>query len=283
VIPTALEHWSLEVVRQLAASGVLENDFYDFKADLQPADHQRKAVAAFANTGGGFLVFGVTNDRQVNGVQNAEMVRDFGNKLTTGLEPSVEYAFATPHVVTQGSWVFICHVPRSTRGPHAVLAKDAWVFYKRTASGSCVSATRDEIRSAFLDSGRRQSELAWLRADVQRIRDLAYRVNLKSFKRAYDLDVLLTRMEASQLRTLLVSVFEYIGRSSTLVAGLQELVERCGKIDVALAAMAQHAMRDRDRSYSGTGVDAHDLVRHHVPDTVMLADRLLLELDRVVK
>jgi hypothetical protein len=118
---------------------------------------------------------------------------------------------------------------------------------------------------------------------VQRIRDLAYRVNLKSFKRAYDLDVLLTRMEASQLRTLLVSVFEYIGRSSTLVAGLQELVERCGKIDVALAAMAQHAMRDRDRSYSGAGVDAHDLVRHHVPDTVMLADRLLLELDRVVK
>ena len=90
MIPTKLEDWTLEAIKAVAESGVNENDIYDFKADLQPADHQRKGVAAFANTRGGFLIFGVTNDRKLEGVENIELPRDFGVKLKTGLEPSVD-------------------------------------------------------------------------------------------------------------------------------------------------------------------------------------------------
>ena len=56
---------------EIAASSVPENDWYDLKGNLQgQAEHQRKALAAFANTQGGFLIFGVTNDRQVLGAEN---------------------------------------------------------------------------------------------------------------------------------------------------------------------------------------------------------------------
>jgi hypothetical protein len=50
--PASLGGWTLSLVREIAASGIAENDWYDFKAGLQPAEHQRKIVAAFANTEG---------------------------------------------------------------------------------------------------------------------------------------------------------------------------------------------------------------------------------------
>lgn len=114
-------------------------------------------------------MFGVTNDRKVVGVENKELARDFGNKLTKNVEPSVDYNFGVPFAIENGRHVFVCHVPRSSSGPHAVFLNDAWVFLKRTAAGSNVSATFDETRSAFLDARRRRSELAWLRTEVQRM------------------------------------------------------------------------------------------------------------------
>jgi len=70
VIPYRHEDWTKDAIRRVADSRITENDAFDFKADLQPAEHQRKTVAAFANTRGGFLIFGVTNDRQIVGVAN---------------------------------------------------------------------------------------------------------------------------------------------------------------------------------------------------------------------
>ena len=44
MIPTRLSEWNLEAVRSVAASGIAENDLLDLKADLQPAEHQRKTI-----------------------------------------------------------------------------------------------------------------------------------------------------------------------------------------------------------------------------------------------
>lgn len=153
-IPESLAGWTLDVVRQVAASGVAENDAFDLKGDLQPAEHQRKPVAAFANTRGGFLVFGVTNDRQVVGVENGELPRDFGIKLGAELEPSVEYEFGVPHKLDTGRMIFVCHVPRSNRGPHAVLTQTGCLFLKRSPSGSNIPMTYEEVRSLFTLSAR---------------------------------------------------------------------------------------------------------------------------------
>jgi hypothetical protein len=176
VIPTRLEHWTLEVIQALADSGVNENDVYDFKADLQPADHQRKSVAAFANTRGGFLIFGVTNDRELEGVANAELPRDFGTKLKTGLEPSVEFRFRAPLEVSPGKNVHVVEVPRSLRVPHAVSLNGTWTFLKRTAAGSNDSMTYEEIRLAFQDTETRRTKLALLSSELSHIAWVAERL-----------------------------------------------------------------------------------------------------------
>ena len=116
MIPDTIEQWTLETVQALAQQGVLENDTFDFKADLQPADHQRKTVAAFANTRRGFLAFGVTTGRE-------------------------------------GRTVFVCHLPPSRRGSHAVTVNNVLGFFKRGASSSCVPATFEGDTRRLLGHG----------------------------------------------------------------------------------------------------------------------------------
>ncbi len=250
--PARLEDWTLELVREIAASSIPENDWYDLKANLQgQAEHQRKVVAAFANTQGGFLVFGVTNDRLVVGLDNPELPRDFGNKLTHGLNPSVALRFGAPLPVTERLAVWVCEVPRSQRVPHGVLVNDHWIFPKRTEAGSNVSMSVEEIRGMFLDSGRRENELSWLLAEVGRIRDLGEHVNRQiTSDTGSDLDLMLVRFDVSQLKALLVSVFGFIGKNVTLVQQLHDVIERCGKVDAVLAPMAAFAVLPKDRSYS---------------------------------
>lgn len=277
--PSRLEDWTIALVHEIAASGTSENDWYDLKADLQgKADHQRKVVAAFANTQGGFLVFGVTDDRRVVGLDSPELPRDFGNKLIHGLNPSVAFRFATPLPVAGGAAIWVCEVPRSQRGPHGVLMNDHWVFPRRTESGSNVSMNVEEVRGAFLDSGRRQNELAWLRAEVDRIRDLAERVNQQASVGAIsDHDLVLTRFDVAQIRTLLVSVFGFIGKNPRLVEQLHAMIERCSKVDAALAPVAAFAALPKDRSYSGAGGGWRSLLLTNLPEIAITA-RLVIRL-----
>ncbi|TKB92716.1 MAG: ATP-binding protein [Nitrospira sp.] len=176
MIPTRLSEWNLEAVRSVAASGIAENDLFDLKADLQPAEHQRKIVAAFANTRGGYLVFGVTNDRQVVGVSNDELLRDFGSKLSTGIEPSVEFRVGAAIPVSVGRNVFVVEVPRSTRVPHAVLQNGNWAFLKRSASGSNYPMSYEEIRLAFQETDMKRSKLALVASELDLIEAVAGRV-----------------------------------------------------------------------------------------------------------
>ena len=176
MIPSGLDQWNIDAVKLITASGIAENDVFDLKADLQPAEHQRKVVAAFANTRGGYLVYGVTNDRQVIGVENEELPRDFGTKLRSGLEPSVEFKFAPPIAISPGRSVFIVEVPRSSRVPHAVQINGSWQFLKRSAAGNNDAMSYEEIRLAFQDTEMKRTKLALVASELDLIEAVAARV-----------------------------------------------------------------------------------------------------------
>jgi hypothetical protein len=223
-------------------------------------------------------VFGVTNDRQVMGIDNPELPRDFGNKLTHGLNPSVPFRFSAPMTVSGAASIWVCEVPRSLRGPHAVLINDHWLFPRRTESGSNVSMNVEEIRASFLDSGRRLNELAWLRAEIDRIRDVAERVNREG-KGASDLDLVLTKFDVSRIQPLLGTVFSLVNQNPALVKAIHALIERCERVDGVLAPMVAFAVLPRDRSFSGTRHDWRRFLLENVPQISIESRNVVGSLD----
>ena len=69
MIPTDLSGWTIEVIESLLARKSFESDLFDYKRQLPRPKEKggqlrlRKECCAFANTEGGFLVYGVDDDR----------------------------------------------------------------------------------------------------------------------------------------------------------------------------------------------------------------------------
>jgi len=282
VIPEALDGWTLEKIHGITAAGVTENDRFDLKAGLQTAEHQRKTAAAFANSEGGFLVFGVTNDRRVEGVTNVELVRDFGSKLRDGVSPSIEFRFADhPHALGSKLLVYIAHVPRSARGPHAVYLNNAWTFLKRTAAGSNDPMTYEEIRAAFTDLRRRQRELKWLKAEVERLGVLAEKMQPDAT--ATTLGQLTTRFDLGQLKAIRLSLFDDIGDNPVLVSWLDRLDEACTQVNEVLAPIATFATVPRGGSVSQSRTSSESLTfaLKKATQIVIAVRRIVAELEKL--
>jgi len=257
IVPATLAGWTLQKIEETARASITENDLFDLKADLQTAEHERKTVAAFANSAGGFLVFGVTNDRRIEGVSNTELVRDFGIHLRDKMSPSVEFRFADrPHPLPNGRLVYVAHVPRSARAPHAVYVNGAWAFLKRSPAGSNDPMTYEEIHAAFTDANRRLRELAWLKAEVGRLRVLAENMHPNApASEARPLSRITTRFDIGQLRAIRLSLFDDLSRQPVLISALDELEAHCTNINEALAPLTVFALVPRDRSFSGSRHD----------------------------
>lgn len=293
MIPENLDGWTLEHIATLLRQGVFESDRFDFKEKLPSREpggalRLRKACAALANANGGFLIFGVKDDkgltpedRLVGVASSDDFPANFGN-FPAAAEPSVEWSLRNPPLpLTAGRAIHIVHVPASARKPHAVLDDGRWWFCKRTAKGT-EAMSYEEVRDAFGDAERRRGELAWLRAELDRLRDLAHRMNIDASWDHNRLEMLFTRFDASQMRTVLLPVFGYIGGDTMLVGMIQDVAERCMRLDAALAPLAAHAILPRDRSFAGT-TDPRELIRAEVPQIAMTAARAMEQLDRLLR
>jgi len=148
--PTRLQDWTLENITGLLKSGAFEPDRFDFKEQLphskDPADklHLRKSIAAFANSGGGFLIYGVKDDRtlpvkeRMIGVPTqVELPRDFGN-FPTLCEPSVEWRMLPVPIKlkTRSRVLHVFEILSTWKRPHAVFHENAAYFMKRTNKGN---------------------------------------------------------------------------------------------------------------------------------------------------
>jgi hypothetical protein len=179
VIPSTLAGWTLPVVENLVHRALFEPEHFEYKEQLPNSKDDgakrrlRKACCAFANSDGGFLIFGVHDDRKKNpedrllGIdQSIKFQEQFGN-FPGECSPSISWDFNPEGLkLPSGKLLHVVHIPKSWNGPHACGSKDGgWDFAKRSNKGDEGMAI-DEIRGAFLGLYEKRLKLQLMRTEL---------------------------------------------------------------------------------------------------------------------
>ncbi|MGA9149363.1 MAG: ATP-binding protein [Candidatus Nitrosopolaris sp.] len=172
-VPNTLEGWNYEIIRQLVIEGYYETDTFDFKPVLTPRHQDQKkrddyiqqllnTVCAFANTYGGFIVFGIEDQKnkkgedRIVGLDRTDLGAEFGDKIKN-IDPTVYYTFKNPPIKThdKDKVIFVVHIPRSMTRPHMV---STGRFYYRTNRGNNIM-NYNEVKGEFLAYEERRYKL----------------------------------------------------------------------------------------------------------------------------
>ena len=174
-LPTTVNGWTLDMIEKLVDQGYLETDFYDFKAELSgkdPKHNQRltTTACAFANTRGGFIVFGVKDigdkrqaDRVEGIVPNKDLAKEFGDRIR-GASPNILFEFSNPPLTIKNSnkVLFVVQIPVSPNRPHTT---SEGAFYYRTNEGNKMM-NYEQIRESFLQYEERRTKMKLLLVEL---------------------------------------------------------------------------------------------------------------------
>lgn len=184
MVPRSLNEWSIDAIVRLLEAGTHESEEFDFKEALPHASDEgsklrlRRGCCAFANSGGGFLVFGIVDDRsraprdRLVGIDSSV---DFPNQFggyPSGCAPSVHWEFTNPPIrLNAAKVIHVVYLPQSWRAPHGVVdSNGAWRFTKRTNKGT-EDMSIEEIRSGFLNFYEKRLRLQLLDAELVALND----------------------------------------------------------------------------------------------------------------
>jgi len=154
VPPKNLEEWSISTIDSLVEQRYPELDALDFKEKM-PDDFE-KDICAFANSGGGFVVFGIS------GKDKAEVKRPLSDEhnIIQKLTGKMALIDPTPIISTKKiedgvNFYLVLEIKNSSHlKPFSV--KNPVIFYIRF-NGSSQPASKTVILNLFSDSiGRRQ-------------------------------------------------------------------------------------------------------------------------------
>lgn len=158
----------------LISNGVAEGRTIDYKRTLPgSSDGDKKEFLAdassFANTGGGDLVYGLSEvnglPTQIEGLQAADLdleIQRLDSILNAGLSPRIRYAIRA--IKTSAGPVLVLRVDRSWSGPHRVVFQGQDRFYGRNSAGK-YSLDVNELRAAFTLSSSVREHIRAFRVD----------------------------------------------------------------------------------------------------------------------
>ena len=190
MIPKTLDEWTLPVIEELLAQGYYENEHFDFKQMLPYGKNDNgkegkirllKTCCAFANSSGGFLIFGVTDDvsapvsnRLVGIPTEKEFLVEFGH-FPSQCIPSVKWKPKDqPIRLPSGSVLHVIQIYKSWDVPHCFedyrwgTPHEWYCFTKRTNKGD-EYMSYEEIRIAFLQYYEKRLKLQLLQAELKAI------------------------------------------------------------------------------------------------------------------
>ncbi|HLW01265.1 MAG TPA: ATP-binding protein [Ktedonobacterales bacterium] len=187
---TKLSDWSVDWVREILDTDREEDTFLEFKADINPinpkdpkeANHTyniRKALTSFANTLGGFVVFGISDKQKASGwdrlcgIANAkEFGKQLANKASGGkVIPGVTFEgpvfFDIPHA-GQTYRVAVVKVASGELKPYAIVTdNDGLLHFWMRGTQTAVAMTYPSLTRAVEASTQLRNWLAALYLDCE--------------------------------------------------------------------------------------------------------------------
>lgn len=242
MIPTSLTQWTADIIVDLLTKGYYETDSFDFKEKLpHPSDDKgklrlTKSCASFANSGGGFLVFGVADDkslppadRLVGLAPTLDFPEHFG-VYPQRCMPSVNWTFCNPPLqLLNGNVVHVVYIPKSANAPHTCQgAQDGLLFMKRTNKGD-EFMTYEEIRLAFLQYYEKRVKLQLLRAELQALTNQARSFIISEDQRSSGYS--LGSLDVTVIETVLADIYTIIADNVELLETLYRIRGMCRTIN----------------------------------------------------
>lgn len=255
---TSLEDWNAEAILTLLDRDEGEGYFHDFKTALNAPDPShnrniRKAAASFANTSGGFLVFGVKDKAQAAGRERfigisdvSEFAKQLTNKLS-GNEVVPPVAFEGPRVIPiehSGSPrnVVVVRVPESQLKPHGISESGGPLEFWMRGNSTAVVAPYASIMKMVQESSDTRNWLAALYLDADYIDTFADQMVIAEAEREVSIPVvritaLINSDQSSQVIARIPTDVELI-RLIWAVRGQIDMVNSFRDMMIALQATA---------------------------------------------
>lgn len=236
MIPRALSDWSIEIITGLLSSGIHESEEFDFKVALPHSKDEtgkarlRETCCAFANSiGGGFLVFGVHDDRtrtatdRLTGMDASEDFPARFGDFPRLCSPSVHWVFRNPPLrLPTDAVIHVVYIPPSWKAPHAYGDVDqGWRFTKRTNKGT-EGMSIEEVRGMFLSFYEKRLRLQLLDTELALIESNASTAIIAEpdkIESTFSLVTLGTHM----IESLVIDTYPLTAASPPLISTLNQL------------------------------------------------------------
>ena len=145
-------------IEQLISQSVVENKTIEYKQNLpENSDTDKKEfladVSAFANTNGGYLIYGVsessgkpTDILPIKSTDQDAEIRRLESILQSGIEPRISCEIRS--IEHEDGFLYLIGVKQSWNIPHRVIFKGYDKFYARNSAGK-YPLDIDELRNLF--------------------------------------------------------------------------------------------------------------------------------------
>ena len=139
------------------------------------SDFERKEflydASSFANTQGGYLIFGMDEEGGVPtklvGLANVDPDKEIlrlEGMLRDGIRPPISGVQTASVALTSGTFALVMRIPKSWNPPHQVTFQKAFRFYARDSNGK-YQVDVDELRSIFALSASASESIKLFRID----------------------------------------------------------------------------------------------------------------------
>lgn len=204
---TKLSEWSDEWIRKILDTDLGEELLYDFKEGINSKDPKhlaniRKAVSSFANTFGGFLIFGIKDKSKATGwdrlcgiTDTAIFAKELTNKISGGnVIPNI--FFEGPKIIVVDNNckkydVAVIKIESSESKPHGVVSsgKDGLLEFWMRGNSSAVAATYPYLTKMIEESSELRNWLAALYLDSEYVDAFANKMIIPETERGMSIPV----------------------------------------------------------------------------------------------